>query len=114
MFTQTDCHIYNISEFDIVINNIKADMEKVKKGKVYYYNIPCAFDIETTSFYDNGEKVGLMYIWQFGINGYIFIGRYWDEFIELLDKLRAEFDISVDTRLVIYVHNLAFEFQFIR
>lgn len=114
MFTQTDCRIYNISEFDIVINNIKADMETVKKGKVCYYNIPCAFDIETTSFYDNGEKVGLMYIWQFGINGHIFIGRLWDEFIELLNKLRAEFDINIENRLVIYVHNLAFEFQFIR
>ena len=114
MFTQTDCHIYNISEFDIVINNIKCDMQKVKKGKVCYYNIPCAFDIETTSFYDNGEKVGLMYIWQFGINGHIFIGRLWDEFIQLLDKLRAEFDINIENRLVIYVHNLAFEFQFIR
>ena len=114
MFTQTDCHIYNISEFDIVINNIKCDMQKVKKGKVYYYNIPCAFDIETTSFYDNDEKVGLMYIWQFGINGHVFIGRLWDEFIELLNKLRTAFDINIESRLVIYVHNLAFEFQFIR
>ena len=114
MFTQTDCHIYNVSEFDIVVNSIKCDMQKVKKGKVYYYNIPCAFDIESTSFYDNGEKVGLMYVWQFGINGYIFIGRYWNEFIQLLDKLRAEFDINIENRLVIYVHNLAFEFQFIR
>ena len=83
MFTQTDCRIYNISEFDIVVNSIKCDMQKVKKGKVCYYNIPCAFDIETTSFYDNSEKVGLMYIWQFGINGHVFIGRLWDEFIEL-------------------------------
>ena len=114
MFTQTDCHIYNVSEFDIVVKSIKCDMQKVKKGKVYYYNIPCAFDIETTSFYDNGEKVGLMYIWQFGINGHIFIGRLWDEFIELLNKLKAAFDVNIENRLVIYVHNLAFEFQFIR
>lgn len=114
MFTQSDCHIYNISEFDIVVNSIKCDMEKVKKDKVYYYNIPCAFDIETTSFYDNNEKVGLMYIWQFGIDGRVFMGRNWNEFIELLDKLRNEFDINIENRLVIYVHNLAFEFQFIR
>lgn len=114
MFTQTDCHIYNISEFDIVANNIKSDMKTVKKDKVCYYNIPCAFDIESTSFYDNNEKVGLMYIWQFGINGYVFMGRLWDEFTQLLDKLRAEFDINIENRLVIYVHNLAFEFQFIR
>lgn len=114
MFTQSDCHIYNISEFDIVVNSIKCDMEKVKKDKVYYYNIPCAFDIETTSFYDNNEKVGLMYIWQFGIDGRVFMGRNWNEFTELLDKLRNEFDINIENRLVIYVHNLAFEFQFIR
>jgi len=114
MFTQSDCHIYSISEFDIVVNSIKCDMQKVKKDKVYYYNIPCAFDIETTSFYDNNEKVGLMYIWQFGIDGRVFMGRNWNEFIELLDKLRAEFDINIENRLVIYVHNLAFEFQFIR
>lgn len=114
MFTQSDCHIYNISEFDVVVNSIKCDMEKVKKDKVYYYNIPCAFDIETTSFYDGGEKVGLMYIWQFGIDGRVFMGRNWNEFTELLDKLRNEFDINIENRLVIYVHNLAFEFQFIR
>lgn len=114
MFTQTDCHIYNVSEFDTVANIIRDDMKTVKKRKVRYYNIPCAFDIESTSFYDNDEKVGLMYVWQFGINGHVFIGRLWDEFIQLLDKLRGEFDINVDNRLVIYVHNLAFEFQFIR
>lgn len=114
MFTQSDCHIYNVSEFDIVVNSIKCDMQKVKKDKVYYYNIPCAFDIETTSFYDNNEKVGLMYIWQFGIDGRVFMGRNWNEFTELLDKLRNEFDINIENRLVIYVHNLAFEFQFIR
>ena len=114
MFTQSDCHIYNIDEFNVVVNNIKCDMQKVKKDKVYYYNIPCAFDIETTSFYDNNEKVGLMYIWQFGIDGRVFMGRNWNEFTELLDKLRNEFDINIENRLVIYVHNLSFEFQFIR
>lgn len=114
MFTQTNCHIYSVDEIDTVIGNIKSDMQTVKKDKVCYYNIPCAFDIETTSFYDNGEKVGLMYIWQFGINGYVFMGRLWNEFMELLNRLRNAFDINIENRLVIYVHNLAFEFQFMR
>ena len=114
MFTQSDCHIYSINEFDTIIDEIRSDVKTVKKGKVYYYNIPCAFDIESTSFYENNEKVGLMYVWQFGINGRVFIGRIWDEFIQLLDKLRYAFDINVDNRLIIYVHNLSFEFQFIR
>lgn len=114
MFTQSDCHIYSVNEFDSIIDKIRSDVKTVKKGKVCYYNIPCAFDIESTSFYDNDEKVGLMYVWQFGINGRVFIGRIWDEFIQLLDKLRCAFDINVDNRLIIYVHNLSFEFQFIR
>ena len=114
MFTQSDCHIYSVNEFDSIIDEIRSDVKTVKKGKVCYYNIPCAFDIESTSFYDNKEKVGLMYVWQFGINGRVFIGRIWDEFIQLLDKLRCAFDINVENRLIIYVHNLSFEFQFIR
>ena len=114
MFTQSDCHIYSVNEFDGIIGEIRYDVKTVKKGKVCYYNIPCAFDIESTSFYDNNEKVGLMYVWQFGINGRVFIGRIWDEFIQLLDKLRFAFDINVDNRLIIYVHNLSFEFQFMR
>lgn len=69
------------------VNN--ADLVGNSNG-VYLYNIPCAFDIETTSFYRDLdgviydykerqklpknakiEKLGIMYIWQLGINGYI-------------------------------------------
>ena len=114
MFTQTDSHIYSVDEFDKVYNSINPDMGTVKKRKVRYYNVPCSFDIETTSFYDNDEKVGLMYVWQFGIDGRVFIGRTWDEFIDLLDRLKGAFDINIENRLVVYVHNLSFEFQFIR
>lgn len=110
----TNYHIYKPNEFNTIANSIKSDLQKIKKGKIYYYNIPCAFDIETTSFYDNNEKVGLMYVWQFGICGYVFIGRYWKEFITLLNEIKQELDINYDNRLCIYVHNLAFEFQFIR
>ena len=110
----TNYHIYKPSEFNTIIDCIKSDMVTIKKGKVNYFNIPCAFDIETTSFYDNDNKVGLMYVWQFGINGYVFIGRYWDEFINLLNEIKQAFDINIENRLVIYVHNLAFEFQFMR
>lgn len=114
MFTQTDNHIYSVDEFNKVYNDINPDMGTVKKRKVCYYNVPCSFDIETTSFYDNDEKVGLMYVWQFGIDGRVFIGRTWDEFIDLLDRLKGAFDINIENRLVVYVHNLSFEFQFIR
>lgn len=82
--------------------------------KTGYVNLPAAFDIETTSFYDNGEKRATMYIWQFGINGNVIIGRTWKEFVDLIEALIEVYSITPNQRFRIYVHNLAFEFQFLR
>ena len=61
MFTQTDCHIYKVSEFEIVANLIRGDMKTVKTRKVWYYDIPWAFDIEDTSFYARVDTVGSIF-----------------------------------------------------
>ena len=85
--------------------------------KKQYYNIVCAFDIETTSFYSNqldNEKVAIMYCWQMAINGRVVFGRTWDEFITVMNRLTSFFHLYKNRRLIMYVHNLAFEFQFIR
>lgn len=87
--------------------------------KKQYYNIVCAFDIETTSFYSNQldnekEKVAIMYCWQMAINGRVVFGRTWDEFISVMNRLTSFFHLYENRRLIMYVHNLAFEFQFIR
>ena len=82
--------------------------------KASYYRIPCGFDIETSSFYEDGEKRGMMYEWTFGIDGYIIIGRTWNEFIECMNDLIEFFHLNGKTRIMIGVHNLAFEFQFMR
>lgn len=95
------------------------------------YNIPVAFDIETTSFYrdEHGkcltyeqaqrtgrklEKCSIMYVWQFGINGRIIVGRTWQEFTGMLHSVCSLLGLNSKRRLVVYVHNLSFEFQFIR
>lgn len=81
---------------------------------VEYYNIPAAFDIEVTSFYENEEKRALMYIWQFGIYNLVTTGRTWEEFHIFLDMLRKILNLGSNRRLIVYVHNLPYEFQFIR
>ena len=113
------------SEFIKKIVSLVADTEGIPlvkkstttdKGKstVSYYNIPAAFDIEVSSFYNNGQKQACMYIWQFGILNWVTYGRTWEEFTSLMQTLSLILDTSNEKRLVVYVHNLAYEFQFIR
>lgn len=104
----------SIDSFKQVIEEEKEEYKIIKTNKKKcYYNIPCAFDIETSSFYDNDEKRGIMYEWTLGINGHIIIGRTWDEFMNVIEWLTNELN-TTENRIIIYVHNLAFEFQFIR
>lgn len=85
-----------------------------KKNKISYINLPAAFDIETTSWEDSGDKRATMYIWMMGISDYVFYGRTWDEWKEALNIIIDSFGLSAEKHLIIYVHNLAYEFQFIR
>lgn len=55
-----------------------------------------------------------MYCWQMAINGRVVFGRTWDEFITVMNRLTSFFHLYENRRLIMYVHNLAFEFQFIR
>lgn len=94
-------------------------------------NVPVSFDIETTSFYrdENGEtysydryqklgckmeKCSLMYVWQFGINGTCIMGRTWSEFVLMMKQLSLLLNLNTNRKIVIYVHNLSYEFQFIK
>lgn len=81
---------------------------------VEYINYPCAFDIETSSFYFNMVKCACMYHWQFGIDGYVVTGRTWEEFEQFMTALKEWLGLNYFKRIVIYVHNLPYEFQWIK
>ena len=107
-------HHFNPSNILYVLN-LLGDLEKCKQGNTEYFNIPCAFDIETSSFYDsNNEKVAIMYEWTFGINGLVIIGRTWEQFKLMINVLIKHLDIYPKNRLVCYIHNMGYEFQFMR
>ena len=98
----------------------EQEIEIVQDGKVQYFNFPSSFDIETTSFIagntEDGEpiKCATMYIWQLGFNGTVVYGRTWKEFLDTLRVLVDYLELSSNRRLIIYVHNLGYEFQFMR
>ena len=79
--------------------------------KRHYIGITTAFDIETTLIDDIEQSVMYIWQWQFG-EDYTVIGRTWEEFLDLQDRIRKT--IPADYWLVVYVHNLSYEFQFLK
>lgn len=101
--------------YDNVYQILDANVETVKDGrKNQILNIPAVFDIESTSFYEDKNKRCCMYAWVFGLNGKCIRGRTWKEFLDALKIVERFYDLSSRKRLIIYVHNLSFEFQWIR
>ena len=115
--------VYNINDFPY---GSLEFLEKCKTKRSTFYNVSCAFDIESTTIeppyeYDkHGKKLyltepyGFMYHWQFCINKCVVFGRTWEEFQEFLKNIKKALKLNEKTRLVIYVHNLSYEFQFMK
>lgn len=107
--------VYSPAEIDELLDLIVPEMILAWNNKKYtYYNIPAAFDIETSSFYQDGQKTAIMYEWTFGIGGLVVVGRTWEDFLQVLSRTVERCGITRGRRLIVYVHNLAFEFQFLR
>lgn len=102
-----------IEEFIDKLSETTYNIRKNNK-KIAYYQIPCSLDIETSSFVKNGEKMATMYIGAIDINHVIYFFRSWCEMGKVFDALYEFFRLSNDRRLIIYVHNLSYEFQFMR
>lgn len=93
----------------------------VKNNKgVSYWDVPIAFDIETTSFkskyldLEEPIKSATMYEWTLGIDGYCIVGRTWDEFSKTMKRIAWFLELDGSNRIICYIHNLSYEFQFLR
>ena len=92
------------------------DLKRQKKPrgnrkKISYADITCAFDIETTNI--DIIKQSVMYVWQFQLGEDItIVGRRWGEFKKLIKMINENIDDELT--MVIYVHNLSFEFQWLK
>lgn len=98
------------------LSTIEYNTVRTNKKKEYI-NLESAFDIETTSTYINGEKFAFMYVWAFGFGDsdeHVYYGRTWGEYIEFVGMIEDHFQLYEDRILITYVHNLGYEFQFMR
>lgn len=88
-------------------------------------NVFTAFDIETSTVWLNDDHTqydvhSFMYVWQFQVEEYTVKGRTWEEFFDWLKVLRDAIgrikddnNLSDNPFLVVWVHNLAYEFTFL-
>ena len=83
-----------------------------KRSDRSYLNFVTAFDIETTNVPDLKES--FMYIWQWQLDNIMtVIGRKWSDFAEMMSRI-CEILNDRDCALVVYVHNLSFEWQYLK
>lgn len=107
----------------------KKSHHKGKDGKYKtekYLNDIITFDIECTSawinesgkiityekgkgndYWNNLQPLALCYLWQCSVNDTVYYGRELESFTGILDALPE------DVKVIIWVHNLSYEFQFL-
>ena len=103
----------------------ESKKRRKSQNKHRVLNVYTAFDIETSTVWTNADHSlfdvhSFMYVWQFQIEEYTVKGRTWPEFFILLDvlktaieQIREENKLPVNPLLVVWVHNLAYEWQWI-
>ena len=110
---------YFVSElsFDELVTMLTfdyLDIVNLKGGRkpINYLMLYSGFDIETTNMSDT--KHAYMYIWQLALNDMVLLGRTWDEFTLVIRILKTYNNLCRSKRIIIWIANLSFEFQFIR
>lgn len=92
----------NIFTFDIETTNLIKLNDKIILGQEYLKL--------SEKDKENSEFLAYMYIWQFSIDETVYYGRTWHEFRQFLNIL----DEEIPEKKIVFIHNLSFEFQFLR
>lgn len=83
-----------------------------KKNRVKIWNCVAAFDIETSTVMIGEDPHAFLYHWQMSFNNeWVVLGRTWEEWLTFMGELSS---IVGDNRLIVFDHNLSYEFQFIK
>lgn len=109
--------VYNVDSFpyDYFLFKKPKVLKKWKNKQVYeYLDLICSFDTENTSYYDCEwfEWKSITYLWGFCIDGFSIVGRTMEQFVEFIKRLHNTLRLG-SRKLIIYVHNLSYDFCFI-
>lgn len=112
---QREVELYDVDDFPY---EKFCGRTTISRGRKNYVDMISTFDIESTSILKTkyplvNKSFGFMYLWNMCVDGICIAGRTWEEWLEFLQKLSNSLDCRY-RKLIIYVHNLAFEFEFIK
>lgn len=94
---KTTKYCNNIFTFDI-----ECTSAWLEDGKVIDYRAG-----KSTEYWNNLQPLALCYLWQFSVDGTVYYGRELTEFLNVLN------DLPEGVNIIIWVHNLSYEFQFL-
>ena len=123
--------VYEYEEAEEVIKALAVqyaeDVTPISRGgrnrnKILYYNFPCSFDIETTTIKngefgykrEDGRPVAFPYLFQFNIYGAVIMVRTYGHALNIFKWLGDYFIGEDRKRLVIFDHNLGYEYGFFK
>lgn len=103
--------IKNFKDFNFYDTPL-ANADVIKTGKKHknIVDIVTAFDTETTAI--NELQQSFVYVWQFGFKDTVYMGRNLTEAVSLFEHIANCLD--EDKKLIVYVHNLSYDFQFLK
>lgn len=116
---------YNTPDGKFITNDDFAALIETKKQKEYEKQLEKLHDkrraTNKATVFEVREKekylkCACMYVWQmaFGTDDTVIIGRTWNVWIDFMQALKEHFNLSDRRSFAIYVHNLRYEWSFIK
>lgn len=92
-----------------VPKTVTKKQKKTTRYKTEFFDVTATFDIETT----NTDEDGFAYSYQMCIGGVVVVPRYVEDWLDIIDTICDKWRVSENRRLVIYIHNLGYEFMYL-
>ena len=119
IYTEEQDRIIEYSDLD-ALYFFRLDRRLNMKGKARshqknYFKDFMTMDIETSvQGRDTDQPISITYSIATYIDGDCILCRTWEEYVDLIGQMSDTMNLSKYNRLVCYVHNLPYEFQFMR
>lgn len=93
---------------------VSKTVGKMRPGQQYqrktkYFDVTATFDIETS----NTDMDGFAYSFQTCIGGAVVVPRYFEDWARIMETLIEKWGITENQRLIVFVHNLGYEYTYL-